>query len=570
MDLFWKRGKKDDGSFESLSGSDSLPNDTRLLSFLSDRTAAEDGASHAHGDTAKSPAQSHLVFADEAEIHALAELPEQIDVEALVARLTDRSSRPKRGMMFWMWVIAAPIFVLWLIASLLNGEFHWAPLCLFGLATARTLVVQSARQAEDRAALHNAHLDGRWLGPLCEALEWPDKHVRGTAARLLTQFLPRVREGDARMFRDEHRTCLYRRLTASGVRSDPDLALAILRALSFIGSEAALPYVERLANRPALTRNGRRLRSMARATLAGLERRAAMDRTLAATAGGDVESREDFRDLKALVEGDAPLSEAEREELAALNAHVDRQMAEFEEAMRKLRVPGMRMGYLVASWCIIFPYFAVQTVLQCHDGNWLGAILCAVLTLLSTQLYRWTLTAEHTRLARKLSKVDDVRCIGRLAEALDWPDTGVRNVTIDALTRLLKRVKASDSVLTTPRQRANVHRMLVMQNAKHHAEFLESILQALGQIGAADSVAFVQHLADTAPVSPRQARVSDAARDCLDYLKVRAELNRSSQTLLRASSASATTPDTLVRPAEARAVTDPAQLLRADSGSPTA
>jgi hypothetical protein len=255
-------------------------------------------------------------------------------------------------------------------------------------------------------------------------------------------------------------------------------------------------------------------------------------------------------------------------EMAAMTAHVDAQMREFEAELGKFREPGMRIGFLIASWVTLVPYTLVQMILQFAGGNWPGGLVFAVLTVLTTQLYRLALTARHQRIAHKLSKLDDVRCIGRLAEMLDWPDASTRHLAISALTRLLPRVKASDNVLHTPGQRANLHRMLALTNARNHAEFMESILKALQQIGDASAVPYVEQLAKAQPTSARQRRVCDAARDCLEYVKLRSELTRSSQTLLRASAVStAGGADLLVRPSNAAGLTDQEQLLRAGSGN---
>ena len=168
MDLFWKRAKEHD-DLDLTPDTAPVSIDRQSVNYLATPAEALDPNSK-RPEGARNP-KSELVFADEAEIHALAEQPEQIDVESLVDRITDRKSQPRRGLLYWMWIASAPLFGLWLIAMLLSANLWWAPVCLFALATARVFSVQSARQEQDRAALQNAHLDNRWLGPLCEALE---------------------------------------------------------------------------------------------------------------------------------------------------------------------------------------------------------------------------------------------------------------------------------------------------------------------------------------------------------------------------------------------------------------
>ena len=491
----------------------------------------------------------------------------QIGVETVADLLADRRSRVPRGPLYWMWMASTPIFAFTLVVCLLNGEAKWVPICILALITIRLLSSQTELHRQERAALQNSHLDNRYLGALAEALEWPDRRVQNTAGLLLTQFLPRMRDGDADLFSEEQRTCLYRRLGTLPALSDPELALAILRVLPFIGTEAALPYVERLAFRPAFTGNGRKMRNAARATLALLERRVAGQRAMVSVAPTIQEPDALEMPGELPIMGELASTEAEREELAALATVVDREMREFEEELRRAPAPQMRRGYLFASWCIISPYFAVQAFLQFAEGNRLGGVLFAVVALLSTQLYRLAMTDDHKRLARRLAKIDDVRCVGRLAELLEWPDEHVRRIAMEALTRLLPQVNATDNVLRSPAQRGNLNRMLVLDNARHHTDFLVSILKALEQIGDVSSVPYVQRLANAQPVSSRERRVCDAARECLPYLKTRSELNRSSQTLLRASSATATGTDTLVRPVIVTTATDPEELVRASTGS---
>jgi hypothetical protein len=509
-----------------------------------------------------------LEFAVEAPPNALDLREERIDVEAVADLLTDRKAYVRRGLVYWIWTLCSPVFGIALLASLVFMEPAVTYLSTVALMTVRILTRQTNALQQTRAALQNSHLDSRWLGALCEALEWPDRRVRGSAALLLIQFLPRLAEGDGELFNEVQLNCLYRRLTIRAALSDPELALVILRALPYIGTAEALPYVERLATRPALSPNMRRVRNAARASFALLERRAAWqrDRQAASDAAISAECMEGSEFEAGVVNGHR---EAEHQEMAAIAAHVDMQLQEFEAELRKLQVPGMRLGFLVASWIVIVPFFLWKSFLQYREGSWPGAILCAILALVGTQLHRLTLTRQHQILARRLTKIEDVRSVGRLAEMLEWPDPTIRHGAITALTRLLRQVKATDNVLQTPRQRNNLYRMLNMANARQHSDLLVAILQALQQIGDANAVPNVKNLADAQPVSPSQRRVCDAARDCLPFLETRAKLTLSSQTLLRASSATTTGTDLLVRPASGVNIDDQEQLLRAGHSGDT-
>jgi hypothetical protein len=562
------------------------------------------------------------------EVHAAYhEQGERIDVETVADLLTDRKTRVRRGVAYWSWMVLSPLFALVLLAFPATLEPLSAALSLLGLCTIHMLHSYAARLEQTRAALYNAHLDRRWLGPLAEALEWPDRQVKGSAALLLIQMLPRLTAADSVPLTEEQHNCLFGRLTRRAALRDPELALAILNALPWIGTEAALPRVQRLATLRPATPRLMRVRDAARASLAQMERQAARERdrqaeelrtsewirheladiqaslvaeaaattveatgqaflvteapaiTVEATgveaAGTESERRQDRQNESHTEEqnqGQTELGQTEEhtaaeEQTDTMAALVDAQLQEYEAELQKLQSPGMRVGFLFASWGVIVPYCCVQTYLQFAGRDWAGGILFGVLTLLSTQLYRLTLTDRHRALAKRLSRLDDVRCVSRLAEALEWPDPVVRQGTLSALTRLLPRVQASDNVLRSPRQRANLHRMLTLPNARTHERFLIALLSALEQVGDETSVPPVEQLAKAQPTSAAQRRVCDAARECLPALQMRAANHQSSHTLLRASSATATGVEMLVRPVNGETITNPEQLLRAGQGT---
>lgn len=251
-------------------------------------------------------------------------------------------------------------------------------------------------------------------------------------------------------------------------------------------------------------------------------------------------------------------------------AKADALLQALAKEREKQRLPGMRAGYLLAAWLVIVPYLGYRACASLLAGEWRQGALFILFTLLATQLHRITLTPQQTELARMLAKFDDVQAVGRLAEALEWPDVETRHLAAEALTRLLPRLKASDAALLNPAQRACLYEALTPANVSGNAVFQVAILQGLQQIGDADAVPYVQRLANMTPNSASRKWVQETAQECLPFLLERAEQRRSHQTLLRASAPAGTPSEMLLRPAGGTPETDPQKLLRASSADEAA
>jgi hypothetical protein len=240
---------------------------------------------------------------------------------------------------------------------------------------------------------------------------------------------------------------------------------------------------------------------------------------------------------------------------------VARLKAVLEEQRRTHRQPGIRMVYVIAAWCIIVPYTGWKLWESVEAATWAEALGWAALLILSTQLYRIAQSRKQTEATQELAHLDDVRGIGLLAEALEWPDTATRKTAIEALTRLLPRLRTDDAGLLNTRQRACLYRMLLLQNARRYGDLLVAILQALEQVGEETALPYVQRMATSRPTKTVQKRVQEAAVQCLPLLEAQIAQVRSSQTLLRAAAPELAGATALLRPAES-ALTDPQQLLR--------
>jgi hypothetical protein len=130
------------------------------------------------------------------------------------------------------------------------------------------------------------------------------------------------------------------------------------------------------------------------------------------------------------------------------------------------------------------------------------------------------------------------------------------------LTRLLPRLQASDAHLLNQNRRAA---LLSRLKTTANTEFAISILKAYEQIGTEVELSAVEKLADGKGLAKKKREVQQAAQECLSYLRVRVEAQRAQQTLLRASSATGTPADVLLRPASGVMETPPDQLLRPTS-----
>ncbi|HZP82120.1 MAG TPA: hypothetical protein VFB21_10805 [Chthonomonadaceae bacterium] len=134
---------------------------------------------------------------------------------------------------------------------------------------ALTLLGFSGQPSE---ALH--YNDVRLVGPLAEALKWPDPHIQSIAATALTRLLPRLRASDAGLLNASQRVGLCHALEGA----KPDLILAILRAFEQVGDGSAAPFVERLARGKGAAAREKRIQEAAQECLPYLQLLAAQER----------------------------------------------------------------------------------------------------------------------------------------------------------------------------------------------------------------------------------------------------------------------------------------------------
>jgi hypothetical protein len=209
--------------------------------------------------------------------------------------------------------------------------------------------------------------------------------------------------------------------------------------------------------------------------------------------------------------------------------------------------------YTGIGWNVVDLYFH-------YPGEWFAATILAVIVMCSWLLHT-IFPAETKKALKSAANLEDIRLVGPLVELLKFEDAGIKRLAGETLIKLLPRLKASDAFLLNTTQRALLCKALM---ARVNAEsFRIAILKAFEQVGDSTCLATVQRLADGEIANEAEARVRDAARECVPYLQARLEQEKAAQSLLRPSAAGHSS-ETLLHPVAA-SPTEPALLLRSTS-----
>jgi hypothetical protein len=214
-------------------------------------------------------------------------------------------------------------------------------------------------------------------------------------------------------------------------------------------------------------------------------------------------------------------------------------------------------------WRILIAYFGVLALVMIF---YFGYRLLAgekpfdfpqglVQMLTYTGVFSGAVAAGETqkRGARILSKIDDMRAVGFLIDALTHQDQTVEADAREALIRMLPRMKSSDSSLLTKDHRDTLHKAL--KTSKVDA-LRRAVLSALEQVGDESAIPVVKAIAEN-----RKDALQDAAQACLPGLIASSERIRAGNVLLRAASAPEEA-SSLLRPASGGLQEDTASLLR--------
>lgn len=195
-----------------------------------------------------------------------------------------------------------------------------------------------------------------------------------------------------------------------------------------------------------------------------------------------------------------------------------------------------------------------------------------LLLLVAFSAIAWHICTVPWRMYRALvgvlEQTEDLNLVGPAISMYVRPDAlgRTRIVLGNTLRRLLPQLRSTHANLLTADQKHDLLRLLLGTSSENEVEksvalhVMLQALKALEQVGDESAIPAVQKLALSTININRQLR--QAAVECLEYLRINAGRNREMQTLLRASSASNTAPDTLLRPASSSEDTASEHLLR--------
>ena len=185
----------------------------------------------------------------------------------------------------------------------------------------------------------------------------------------------------------------------------------------------------------------------------------------------------------------------------AVNKKVSEQLEKLEEEKRKHSNPGMRLGFLLASWLCIVPYTFCMAGASWISGSQeqprLGGFRSnfhptAPLHPVPAPVGGGQKTGCNGRRARR----------GTLSEALEWPDASTQRVAASALTRLLPLMTASDGNLLNAKQRSCLYNILRKRNVRSQEPLITAILTALQQVGDHAAIPAVERLIDLPAIKP--------------------------------------------------------------------
>ena len=251
---------------------------------------------------------------------------------------------------------------------------------------------------------------------------------------------------------------------------------------------------------------------------------------------------------------------ADAERFEALKAEMQQQGGQATRHARQMS--NLMIGY--SGFMALYGLLIVLFYMPRHIAPSILFTGCVAFLPLLLLFSPWLDMKGIQRTAKEAVSINDLRVVGLLIDMLLMSET--KQSAMNALTRLLPRLQASDADLISKSQRERLCRELSRNGRRdwrgqRHERFAVAILKAFEQIGDADALPVVKALA-TANFEAAPAIVRSAARECLPALEARCVEQQRRDTLLRPSHIAASGQNVLVRPAETSASEAPKQLLR--------
>jgi hypothetical protein len=173
-------------------------------------------------------------------------------------------------------------------------------------------------------------------------------------------------------------------------------------------------------------------------------------------------------------------------------------------------------------------------------------------------------TQLHKNAATALASVGDVRAVGALIEVLEVDDKAVQKAAVQAISRLLPQLQASNAELLSGEQRRILNGALLKRK---DPVFAATILNAYRQVGTGGELEAVKAVVDGRSRTASDPQVQAAARECLPIIQVRAIREHEVRTLVRASDNPSEPATDLLRPAGKGSDSDELLLRSARSAS---
>jgi len=241
-----------------------------------------------------------------------------------------------------------------------------------------------------------------------------------------------------------------------------------------------------------------------------------------------------------------------------------------------------------AAWCapVLYGFVLVVLLGTSVDSVTSPLFYLPVLTsaVLVTSFLLWS-DARFRRLCgpvcRAVIRQDDVQTVGLLVDSLRMNYWDISQIVMDALIELLPRLQSEDAYLlnaeqrallasklnTAPKRSVKDMRASAQETYSRLISFRVAILQAFAHVGDSSALPAVEKLARQEAKTVEQQRIQEAAQECLQGLRLRAQQERDPKTLLRATASNNAETETLLRASTSAPAPPPEQLLR--PGSPT-